>query len=45
MALQLTRPLCFFDLETTGINIANDRIVEIAIVKRLPEGRAEEQRW
>lgn len=45
MALQLTRPLCFFDLETTGINIANDRIVEIAIVKRLPEGRAEEQHW
>ncbi|MFZ9057803.1 MAG: 3'-5' exonuclease [Flavobacteriia bacterium] len=45
MALQLTRPLCFFDLETTGINIANDRIVEIAIVKRLPEGRTEEQRW
>ncbi len=34
-----------FDLETTGINIANDRIVEIAIVKRLPEGRTEEQRW
>jgi DNA polymerase-3 subunit epsilon len=45
MALQLTRPLCFFDLETTGINIANDRIVEIAIVKRLPEGRTEEHRW
>ena len=45
MALQLTRPLCFFDLETTGINIANDRIVEIAIVKRLPERRTEEQRW
>ena len=31
--LQLDRPLAFFDLETTGISIATDRIVEIAIVK------------
>ena len=33
MSLQLTRPICFIDLETTGINISIDRIVEIAIVK------------
>ncbi len=33
MSLQLTRPICFIDLETTGINISLDRIVEIAIVK------------
>lgn len=32
-ALQLRKPLAFIDLETTGINIATDRIVEIAIVK------------
>ena len=38
MALQLTRPLAFIDLETTGVNLATDRIVEIAIVKVLPDG-------
>jgi len=30
--LQLTKPLAFIDLETTGINLGNDRIIEIAIV-------------
>ena len=33
MSLQLSKPICFIDLETTGINISVDRIVEIAIVK------------
>jgi DNA polymerase-3 subunit epsilon len=33
MSLTLTRPICFIDLETTGINVSLDRIVEIAIVK------------
>lgn len=33
MKLSLSRPLAFLDLETTGINISTDRIVEIAIVK------------
>jgi DNA polymerase-3 subunit epsilon len=33
MSLSLTRPICFIDLETTGINVSTDRIVEIAIVK------------
>jgi len=33
MNLKLTKPLAFFDLETTGLNIASDRIVEISIVK------------
>ena len=37
MALQLTRPLVFIDLETTGTNIAIDRVIEIAIVKILPD--------
>lgn len=38
MKLQLSRPLAFFDLETTGINLQTDRIVEIAILKILPDG-------
>ena len=38
MALQLTRPLAFIDLETTGVNLACDRIIEIAIVKIMPDG-------
>jgi DNA polymerase-3 subunit epsilon len=36
--LQLTKPLAFIDLETTGTNLGLDRIVEIAIVKILPDG-------
>jgi DNA polymerase-3 subunit epsilon len=36
--LQLTRPLAFIDLETTGTNLACDRIIEIAIVKIFPDG-------
>lgn len=35
--LQLTKPLAFIDLETTGTNLGTDRIVEIAIVKLLPD--------
>lgn len=38
MPLHLQRPLAFIDLETTGINLSTDRIVEIAIVKILPDG-------
>lgn len=39
MKLNITRPICFFDLETTGINVAKDRIVEISILKVFPDGR------
>ncbi|MBP9098692.1 MAG: 3'-5' exonuclease [Ferruginibacter sp.] len=35
--LKLTRPVAFIDLETTGVNLSTDRIVEIAIVKVLPD--------
>ncbi len=44
MKLQLTRPIAFVDLETTGINISADRIVEIAIVKILPDGTQQVKR-
>jgi len=44
MKLELIRPLAFIDLETTGINIGNDRIVEIAIVKILPDGTKQVKR-
>lgn len=36
--LQLKRPIVFFDLETTGTDPAKDRIIEIALVKLLPDG-------
>lgn len=39
--LNLERPLAFFDLETTGVNVASDRIVEIAVLKVFPDGRIE----
>lgn len=45
MKLNLNRPLCFFDLETTGINITNDRIVEISILKVHPDGQEERKTW
>ncbi|MCM1067433.1 MAG: 3'-5' exonuclease [Muribaculaceae bacterium] len=38
MKLHLTRPLVFFDLETTGTNVNTDRIVEISLIKLLPDG-------
>ena len=45
MQLNLNKPICFFDLETTGINISKDRIVEIAILKVHPNGNEENKRW
>ncbi|MCG8183671.1 3'-5' exonuclease [Tenacibaculum piscium] len=45
MELNLTKPIIFFDLETTGINIAKDRVVEIAILKVFPNGTKESKTW
>ncbi len=45
MKLNLKKPIVFFDLETTGINIAKDRIVEISILKILPNGNKESKTW
>jgi DNA polymerase-3 subunit epsilon len=43
--LALQRPICFFDLETTGVHVAKDRIVEIAILKVFPNGNKESKTW
>lgn len=43
MDLNLKRPIIIFDLETTGTNVTNDRIVEISIIKVHPGGQEEEK--
>lgn len=45
MELKLSKPICFFDLETTGTNVAKDRIVEISILKVFPNGNKESKTW
>lgn len=45
MKLNLRKPLIFFDLETTGLNIMTDRIVEIAYLKVHPNGNEESKKW
>ena len=41
MQLNLKRPIVFFDIESTGLNVATDRIVELCVVKVLPNGDTE----
>lgn len=45
MELKLHRPICFFDLETTGVDVAKDRIVEISIFKVYPNDTKESKTW
>jgi len=45
MELKLHKPICFFDLETTGIQVSKDRIVEISILKVFPNGNKESKTW
>ena len=45
MELNLTRPICFFDLETTGTDVSRDRIVEISILKVWPNGNRESKTY
>lgn len=43
MQLNLKKPIVFFDLETTGVDITHDRIVEISLIKVLPSGEEQEK--
>ena len=43
--LQLKKPICFFDIESTGVNVVKDRIVEISILKVFPNGNKESRTW
>ena len=45
MNLKLYKPFCVFDLETTGINVSKDRIVEICILKVNPDASRESKTW
>lgn len=45
MNLKLHKPLCIFDLETTGTDISKDRIVEICILKINPDASRESKTW
>ena len=45
MNLSLSRPLVFFDVETTGLNIGKDKIIELALLKINPDGSEEERVW
>jgi DNA polymerase III subunit epsilon len=45
MDLKLSRPIVFFDLETTGVQVAKDRIVEISVFKVFPNGNKESKTW
>ena len=41
--MKITRPIITFDTETTGVNTSEDRIVQIAAIKRYPNGKTEEK--
>ncbi len=41
MELKLKRPIAFLDLETTGVNVSSDRIVELSVLKVSPNGKEE----
>jgi len=45
MPLTLSRPIVFFDAETTGLNIGKDKIIELALLKINPDGSEEEKVW
>ena len=43
MKLNLTKPLIVFDLETTGLDLVNDRIIQISFIKVHPDGKEERE--
>ena len=45
MELNLERPLVFFDIESTGLNIASDSIIELCFVKIMPDNEKKVKTW
>jgi DNA polymerase-3 subunit epsilon len=45
MNLLLSRPIVFFDVETTGLNVGKDKIIELALLKIYPDGSEKEKVW
>lgn len=45
MQINLKRPLLFFDIESTGLNIPTDSIIELSFVKVFPDGHDETNTW
>ena len=43
MNLNLTKPLIVFDLETTGLDLAKDRIIQMSYIKVYPDGKEERE--
>ena len=43
MKLNLTKPLVIFDLEATGLDLVNDRIIQISFIKAYPDGKEERE--
>lgn len=43
--LKLKKPICFFDIESTGTNVVRDRIVELGVLKIYPNGNEESRTW
>lgn len=43
MKLNITRPLIVFDLETTGLDLVRDRIIQISYIKVMPDGNEERE--
>jgi len=41
----LTRPLCVFDIESTGVNVVHDRIVELCVLRIQPDGSETVKTW
>lgn len=43
--MRITKPIITFDTETTGVNTSEDRIIQIAAIKRYPDGKIEEKNY
>ena len=43
--MNLARPLCVFDIESTGVNVVHDRIVELCVLRVQPDGSETVKTW